>query len=325
MASGECNRVICCHGETAAIERAEHRQCNPGQPLVAIWEWMIARNVYDKDGSFVHEVRIELHISESCLRGMQRRLQKSDARHSHKSPRIKTGDFLSECQCLCRREVSHCARRSRISLSRSASERSWSMNSSSRLTRSISASSASITRAFTLMPRPRATTSAVSARSSGIRTVVVFRVMQSCYHDGKPAVKVVGDGSTASRLLASSAGDNCHQSYRRCSAVCSRLGPSRLRAVMSSFARTYRTELRAGRTDGRRLREASWLLRRCGQREHDLNRDVPHPEQRSQLSDGFGSKCVGGGKAAEGASTPPLWWPDRNLGESDQETTASPV
>ncbi len=48
-------------------------------------------------------------------------------------------------------------------------------------TRSISAARASRMSAFTLMPRVRATTSAVSASSSGRRTVVVLRVMQSGY------------------------------------------------------------------------------------------------------------------------------------------------
>jgi hypothetical protein len=63
--------------------------------------------------------------------GMQRRLKKPDVRHSQKSPRIKTSDFLGDGKRLSRREISHRARRSKISLSRSASERSWCMNSSS--------------------------------------------------------------------------------------------------------------------------------------------------------------------------------------------------
>jgi hypothetical protein len=124
IASIECYRVICYHSQMEAIERAEHRQRDPGQPLVAIWEWMIARNVHNKNGSLVHEFRTELHIPESSLRSVQRRLQQSDSRHSHKSPRIKTSDFLGDCQRLSRREIPHCARRSKISLSRSASERS---------------------------------------------------------------------------------------------------------------------------------------------------------------------------------------------------------
>lgn len=55
------------------------------------------------------------------------------------------------------------------------------MKSVSALTRSISALRASITSALTLVPRPRATTSAVSASSSGSRTVVVLRNTRSSY------------------------------------------------------------------------------------------------------------------------------------------------
>lgn len=78
--------------------------------------------------------------------------------------------------------VPHSARRSRISRSRSVRSRSLSMNSASSFTRAISAMRASMTRALTLTPRPRATTSAVAASSSGSRTVVVFRATPSRYY-----------------------------------------------------------------------------------------------------------------------------------------------
>ena len=68
----ERNRVIRCHGEVSIVERAEHSQRNPGEPLVAIRKWMISRNVYDEDGSLVDEFGVELHISEPGLRRAQR-------------------------------------------------------------------------------------------------------------------------------------------------------------------------------------------------------------------------------------------------------------
>ncbi len=131
----------------------------------------------------VVDVGVELDVTESGLRSLQRRFGKIGTGCLGEGVGVNAGDLLGEPEVLGQRDVAgHFARRSNSSRSRSSSRLARLVKSSSPRTRWISALSASTMSALTLVPLTRATASASSARSSGSRTVVCL-VIEPWYRD----------------------------------------------------------------------------------------------------------------------------------------------
>jgi hypothetical protein len=113
--------VVGRHRRLSAVERAEHGERLPGQPLVAVEEWVVGGEAHCEHRYLVEERRIEVSSpkpacgasradSTSCTRETPARLTAS-------TPVTSDGKGLGQG------EVTHSATRSRISLSRSTRAR----------------------------------------------------------------------------------------------------------------------------------------------------------------------------------------------------------
>ena len=166
---------------------------------------MIPGDANRKDGRLVEELGI--HVVST-----KRRLGACSAESSRliRGPRARTATSIpvtASATASASARLRYLTRPNgrRISLSRSVSLRSVSTNCLSCFTFSISATSASMTRALTLMPRPRATTSTVLANSSGIRTVVALlrhAIMIASHQVDRQRIRGPADGSCANERKA---------------------------------------------------------------------------------------------------------------------------
>ncbi len=142
-ADDQVHRLVSGDVEPMAVEGEKEGERLPGQSLVSVGQRVIASDANNEDRCLFDQRRIEVLGAEAGLGCVQRRVEQVDSRRSAQRVRIDPGDGLGDDQCLGERQVSHSAKRSRISLSRSTSTLRSPMNSSSLRTRSSSASRAS--------------------------------------------------------------------------------------------------------------------------------------------------------------------------------------
>ena len=162
-------------------DRGTVRGWPPCGALVAIEERMVPGESTRHYGRLIDQVRIEVLAAEARSGRVESGIGEFQSGCLGEHSGVCAGYLFRQPEVLCQSDVArHWASRSSSSLSRARSLRARSVKSLSARTLSISASSDSTIKAFKLVPRTCAIASALSASSSGRRTVVCFG-MAPCY------------------------------------------------------------------------------------------------------------------------------------------------